>query len=224
MKIIKTYLRNRLHISTLDALMEVSMNGPELDDHAAVSSLVAESQLMYCAREQFNPKQARFENMNAKKRVVTAPPVHTACKENTELAPDKSNASFDDVADAEDIVEEADADEVDPNGADDTGSAECADPYKAIASFKPPAGFQTMPKPIAIGPAALKKSKLICHKFLSGWYNRSFTTKCYVQGPNFHKYAVYYSHDKKEYYHDLDLKDYDSDKHWVIIKKAKKNK
>ena len=96
--------------------------------------------------------------MNAKKRVVTAPPVHTACKENTEPAPGKSNAPFDDVADAEDIVEEADADEVDPNGADDTGNAECADPYKAIASFKPPAGFRTMQKSIAIGPAALKKS------------------------------------------------------------------
>ena len=36
MKIIKTYLRNRLHISTLDALMEVSMNGPE--PHTSLSN------------------------------------------------------------------------------------------------------------------------------------------------------------------------------------------
>ena len=49
MKIIKTYLRNRLMDSTLSALMMCSLNGPELSDKVAVNELCYQAYLKWSA-------------------------------------------------------------------------------------------------------------------------------------------------------------------------------
>ena len=224
MAIIKTKLRNRMHVETLDALMEISMNGPKLSDHGAVRDLIQAAYKVFVSRETFNPRQARFNNKNAKKKVKTAPPVQHHCRQNEDQAADNSNASLDDMADAEDTAAAEGSDAAAGEDSDATtvgGNNPAIDPYADVPRFQTPAEYQPVDKPMMIGPAFLKKH-VIAHKFLTKWYVGKFTTKCYDKNSeNFHKYAVHYPHDQKEYYHDLKLTDYGRDRFWLLMKKRK---
>ena len=66
---IKTKMRNRLYVETLDALMMISLNGPEMHEHAKVIGLVDRALGYWKAMKKRCANQARPGNKNAKRKV-----------------------------------------------------------------------------------------------------------------------------------------------------------
>ena len=182
--------------------------------------LLAEAQKVWTQRETYNPRQARFGNKNARKKFKKSPPVRTACVANDDLADDGSNASLDDMADAETAAAEtAAAADVEGTDAEDNEEEADVDPYANVKAFLAPIGYSIINKPITYGPTLLKKYK-VAHKFLTKWHIGTFKSKCgSKESPNYQKHAVYYQHDGIQYYHDLNLTDYGVDKFWVLLKR-----
>ena len=107
MKLIKNYLRNRLYIETLDALMTVGLVGPEYASWEQGGSDFFETALqVWEAAALRNPKKARFGNKNAAKRRghEARTPVPAASDSNPDLA--DGDCELDELADKDDEIAE----------------------------------------------------------------------------------------------------------------------
>ena len=106
MKLIKSALRNRLYIETLDSLMTVSLLGPEFSLNSKDVNQLAEDAhsewRLLCKRD---PRQARFGNQNASKKLKMKAGGKTEIP--LEHADSAAGVPFDEDADDEEALEAA---------------------------------------------------------------------------------------------------------------------
>lgn len=174
MAIIKTKLRNCMNIETLDALMMIASNAPNLSDHEAVEALLEE------AYEHWRTKQKRclarshpgVKHASKKKKRATIPLsdlLHEQAKQarrerRCDVRLDSDDDGTDDDDDEDDVMETGDASGAsgggDASGASGEGGDDAAaagrmsqtttDALQAAAgAYNPPPGWSIDPKPAA---------------------------------------------------------------------------
>ena len=194
MKLIKSCLRNRLYIETLDALMMISMVGPEYvcggDETVFDEALTAWQGA--CTR---NPRQARFGNKNACKRraheVRTSLPVPEP--DQCTSAGNLINASFE-LDELADLGEDGDENVFCGNGS----TADLVEPYKPVV------GFVVAAAPPAVSNQYLKVQK-IAYKFQTEWLTRTFRGKYKGKKDEFKGHYVIYFDRKNSFHLELNL-------------------
>eukprot|EP00854_Cymbomonas_tetramitiformis_P010170 gene10170-12033_t len=230
MKIIKTYLRNRLMDSTLSAFMMCSLNGPELSDKVAVNELCYHAYLKWsalkCRTSQRSsatsrPKQHyKGKKISGKSSVANSTTIITSG-----------------LLDGEDEVVEAEIAEMMASpcstgastsagdAAAETEEIEDEDDAWCTEIFEPPEGWlmQTVAPVEPLTHKILKKTAKIAHRFKQEWHIGKFR---YIGATGADKglKAVYYADDKLLYLHSLDLSDYGATKRWCILMKEPKKK
>ena len=231
MKLVKSALRNRLYIETLDSLMTVSLLGTEFSlVPAAVQELVKEAYAEWCLLCQRDPRKARFGNKNASKSCSkmetggkTEVPLEHTCSSIGE------GSTFDEDADNEEALEAgadgacaaawclmADSGSIGGDQADDTDAPD-VDEYAAIEPFNAP-GWSVEPQPAS--HTGLKHKK-IAHKFLTGeWLVGSYVKRC---GRGVHKgeHEVMFrstNNRPETWYMKLNLSEYGASNVWCVVK------
>ena len=212
MKLIKSALRNRLYIETLDALMTISLVGPDYvsnQDDGIFKEALSEWQGA-CAR---NPRQARFSNQNAcKRRAQEArtelPSPSSAAEPPTEQC---AHAAFE-------LDEMADGDEERAANVFCDSEGVGGSTTILVPPYKPLPGFSIAPAPPLTSNQHMKNRR-IAYKFETEWLVGTFRGP-YKGKKEAHKglFAIYFDR-KTSFYLDLDLNSYGCDKDWVIITK-----
>ena len=209
MKLIKTYLRNRLYIETLDALMTIALVGPEFVDLSCASDpTLADALVAWESECMRNPSQARFGNKCAAKKKVIK-------ESRTELpvAPSGDNcveaAGLDELADADEEAEEAD---------DHSGSI--VDAHST--PFKTPRYVVLFNELESINEKDLKGQK-IAYNFESGWDVGTFKKKYKGKSIAYQGTCqIYFASFKKNYHPKLEVCEYGPTKKWCLVKKKSK--
>jgi hypothetical protein len=205
MKLIKSALRNRLYIETLDALMTISLVGPDYvssgDERVLEEALVGWKES--CTR---NPRKARFGNQNACKRRA-----HEARTELPQVQPGdeaEPNSAFE-------LDEMADEDE---EQAENVFSAEDGSTAPLVDPYKPTTGFAVMPRPPAVCNQYMKGQK-VAYKFETEWLQGTYRGPHKGKKEEYKGHFVVYFDRKNSFYLNLSIDTYGCDKDWVIVKK-----
>jgi hypothetical protein len=226
MAIIKSKLRNCLHIPTVDAHMMVASNGPPISDHAAVNKIVdtaidhweklvkrnANRSHVGTARPKKKKNTMKLSDLllgqarDARRLTDDGPPL---CEEDEE--PDNPE-----VRRAEQGLLEEDVDLK-------------AQLQLAIGPFMIPDGFQQVPKPSCASQMAWAlmckgsfwRGKRIAHIAADGWHAGTFRRKYVGTGATPDEGWVFYCRDTRlQYIHRLLIDDYGLTLAWIIIEKA----
>ena len=199
MKLVKSALRNRLYIETLDALMLLGLVGPCYVTDETKEWFFQSAYAEWSSMSQRNPNKARWGNQSAKKK--------RAREIWTEIPAEQSehDDGLDEKADAEEEAEEADAEE------EGASTLALVPPYRAETGYI-----------IQVQPASLDaiKGQKVAYKFEDGWLQG--TCKGIYKGrKDEYKglYAVYFDR-RTSFYLNINLNNYGCDQDWVIIKKA----
>lgn len=212
MGLIKTYLRNRMYVETVDALMAIGLVGQDFVDLADHSDPVLKAALEVWEKECLrNPNQARFGNQSAtkerrKKRVQES---------RTELplllpeGAESDRSGLDDLADQDEQIEE----ESDSDGGED------AVPNQANTPFNlPNYEVQATSSLSEINEKELAGQK-IAYYFEDGWDVGVFKKKYKGRSQAFQgTYQVYFQSFKKNYFPRLELEAYGATSTWCIVK------
>ena len=217
MKRIKSALRSRLYVETLDALMRISMLGPTYTDSPEdVTTLVDEAYVMWTQMCKRDPRNARFGNKNAAKKKRGVQAAHTEIPN-----PDGNEAGIA-LDEAADEIEEAEATE-DTQNEGSLESDEAADPYAAVADFDI-TGWVRQPQPqneTELKQALRKSNVKIAYKFLTGWEVGTYKKKGTKTHKHEHVVSFKVNGVSEPWYRVLDLSEYGpgTSKMWMIVKK-----
>jgi len=228
MKLIKTYLRNRLHDTTLSALMMISINGPALSDKKAVHDLCYAAYMKWITLKKRTSQRSSLKAR--KKQHYRGKPIRSRREDVSTLGCTVVSGMLDDayytVEDDLEVGQDAGAVNVDEQGesdneadtAEDIAEEWCTDVMEA------PEGWLLQgTAPATLTHASLKKTAKIAHRFKNSWCVGKYKYICST-GENKGLKAVYYSDDKLLYFHSLSLDEYGPDGMWCILKKEPKNK
>jgi hypothetical protein len=210
MKLIKNYLRNRLYIETLDALMTVGLVGPEYASWEQGGSDFFETALqVWEAAALRNPKKARFGNTNAAKRRghEARTPVPAASDSNPDLA--DGDCELDELADKDDEIAENVFQE------STAGNFNCT---RDIPAYVVLVGHVLEPCPDEVSNS-LKRSK-IAYLFEDGWQTGTFHGMYRGKKDEYKGFSTMYLDRKSSFYINLSCDNYGVNKEWVIISKA----
>jgi len=168
---IKTKLRNRLHVPTADNLMEIFLNGPDLDDKTLCAELYAEAFRLFMTMVNRNPRKAHFKprpkQSGQATRLATSRPVceplnPASDEEERELEAELYAGERDSADD-----DEPDEPEVDP----ETEARRLQALYDAVGDFPGLDGWHVMEDMPTLSTTELKKPNIkIAHKFNTGAY------------------------------------------------------
>ena len=86
------------------------------------------------------------------------------------------------------------------------------------APYTPAPGMEVMELPAQFKLKWLKNKKVV-HRWSDGWYAGTWRSKC-SKGDHKGQHAIYHTHDKQEWYMDMEVADYGVARAWVIITKA----
>ena len=207
MKLIKSALRNRLYIETLDALLTIGLVGP---DYVTVDSegFFEEVVKVWEDSAQRNPKQARFGNQNAKKR--RGHESKTELPTQASVGGDPQTASFQ-------IDELADADE---EAAENVLHSE-GDTLALVGPFRTPTGYLVL-SPHDFGNQVGNnnlKGKKIAYKFETEWEIGTFKHMYRGRKDEYKGFATVSFGRGCSMYLNITTDNYGVDKEWVVIKK-----
>ena len=213
MKLIKSALRNRLYIQTLDALMTISLVGERYAGESMDNSEFFEEVLKHWEGDSLrNPSQARWGNKCAKKARVSDVwsllPTQTVQDE-----PVNEDKSLDQLAD----IDEASTTAV---ALDDT--ADNVIDYAGVAPYKPSNGFKlALAAPVAVSNQHLKNRRIALKLPDASWELGTFR-KVYRGNVESKKgtSVIYFKSFNKDYHAKLDISEYGPNKHWVIVQKS----
>ena len=198
MKLIKNYLRNRLYIETLDALMTVGLVGPEYASWEQGGSDFFETALqVWEAAALRNPKKARFGNTNAAKRRghEARTPVPAASDSNPDLA--DGDCELDELADKDDEIAENVFQE------STAGNFNCT---RDIPAYVVPVGHVLEPCPDEVSNS-LKRSK-IAYLFEDGWQTGTFHGMYRGKKDEYKGFSTMYLDRKSSFYINLSCDNY----------------
>lgn len=215
MKLVKSSLRNRLYIETLDALMAIGLLGDRYvkgwSDHTFFEDVMVDWENQ-CMRA---PHQARFGNTNAKKKVAEV---------RTELPPTETDCHVNDSDLIEGLDSSADADEMVELPPPVDCGAEQPDVYADLPNFVAPKDHLIITEVPTMTPAALKKAGKFAYKFPEGWELGTFSKFYKGKDPKYRGHvSLYFRAFKRHIYVELLPHEYGYDQMWVnCIKKSKK--
>ena len=188
MKLIKSELRNRMYVETLDALMTLSIVGPRyLPEDESDTSEVLRQEFFQAVVEDWEeqkirmPHQARFGNQNARKNERTA---HT----KTELPLDKDHVVESDDGDNTGFDQVADEDEHNEAGVASTRGVHSNEHNHHIEEdvdvepFLVPVSYVTLSTALDLSKETLKRIPKYAYKFNEGWETCTF--KGFYKGKN----------------------------------------
>jgi hypothetical protein len=205
MNIIKTRLRNLIKVSQLDDLMQVSINGPDLNDVDGKRELFDE---VFDVWMKAKHRNIRKSHRTTRKRVVKASKSSALeVLESDFLDPDtvhEDTSSDDEQVDIESEKEMPSQDEL----------------YAQVGVFQPECGWMVLPEPLPEQFDELIRQGLrgykIAHKWDENWDTGIWKAKNTRNGKTWHE--VKYPSDGKTYKHELPLNGYGMDKIWCLIK------
>jgi hypothetical protein len=231
MKLIKSALRNRLYIETLDALMTIKLVGKryviDVGDEEIDGGESIEDKFFTAALDDWmgarlrNPNMARFGNQNRKRRTEES---------RTEVPnPDEpDDALTEDAADSGDgtalglqgLDEAADNDE--ERAAEilmpDESNASIDD-RAGIEPFLTPNGFASTSECPELTVKSLKKAGKFAYKFAEGWDTATFRGAYAGKNPELKgNYDLYFQSFKRKVSVQLLQEEYGLDKTWVVFK------
>ena len=221
MGLIKSYLRNRLYIETLDALMTIGMLGTRYVDINNATAFFEEAMDHWETQCMRSPHQARFGNSCARKK--------RAVDSKTELPLDDYGTSsgctdqgLDSMADEDELDEAAPA----TTSAAEEGSVEYAD----VGCFSMPPNHLLQEAPMDMDAKTLQKAGKFAFKFPEGWETGTFKSVYKATGKaidteRLGKTCLYFKAFKRYMYVDLKLSEYGCNNMWCTFKpQAKKKK
>ena len=247
MKLIKNALRNRLYIETLDALMSIrllgeqyilSTEGSTLDSEGKTAEgklKAAEDKLVQAALDDWenaklrNPNQARFGNLNAKKKFKeTLTEIPAASKPNPG---DDSGAPGDDSGDNANgrvmgFDEAADAAAANqPEPILDLPADAAVDDTADVGPFQVPTNHTSTLLCPVIDHKELKKAGKFAFKFPEGWETATFRGPYKGRDVAFKgSFDFYFQAFKRKISMHLDADQYGVSKSWVVYKKNNNKK
>ena len=209
MGLIKSALRNRLYIETLDALLMLGLVGPRFMGSESSKRLIEKAIRAWESTMLRNPNQARFGNSNARKvgKARTFLP--------TSASTDQSDLACFDLDVNADKDEEQSANVLWDNGT----APECSNESADIGHFRVPVGFKVCECPAKVDKK-LARSK-VAYKFISGWQTGTFKSFYTGAKPEFKGKSRITLNRSEAYYVDLQLNNYGITNDWVIVKKVK---
>jgi hypothetical protein len=206
MKLIKSALRNRIYIETLDALMCLSLVGPDFISNRD-DAVFEEALKTWNAASMRNPRKARFGNKNATKRRAEEVRTELPTEPTQVTEGDESGFELDEHADrAEDA------------GEDVFQELNQASTVSLVPPFQPEAGFQVAQAPQAATNKFLK-GKRVAYKFETEWLTGTFRGEYKGRDERYTGLSTMYFDRKNMFYLDFNIESYGSGKDWVIIVK-----
>lgn len=234
MALVKSKLRNKMNHSTLNAHMQIMLNGPGLSDHADVQRLVVHATEIFLRRCKRNVNKSH-PRIAGRKPKVRAPEFTNV---NDDLVPivvrllrDEPIENLDGRAGGHDDDEEEDLESAlhDAEKEPDMNLEQQVQIFKGLPAYAPPLGRFVLPAPSPaewVIPSSLHwTNRRIVHKWDDGWYEGTFKGATDLKNhPNM--YEVYYqgrynsephSTFRESRYHSLDLQYYGYDNLWLIV-------
>ena len=219
--LIKTRLRNRLYVCTVDALMQVSLCAPDMHDHAEVNKIVDSAYHIWVRTFERNARKSHPGVSGRKKKTATR-----SAKELLDavgrLDGDDDDEDDDDDDDLPLYLKEMRRDAnphkegggggVDGDGVGGDGGEEAREEaagksaerqtFRVIPPYVPPEGYTILPKPseadwiAAQTPAPVNMvwwtRKRVVTKWTIGWFEGTFKGRTY-SGELSQRYEVYFS-------------------------------
>jgi hypothetical protein len=215
MGLIKSALRNRLYIETLDALMTIGLIGPMivniLDDEDTMLLAALDEWKADCMR---NPNNARFGNKSAAKKKKPMRESRTLVAHQTEQCADNDedgDAALDVLANEAEEMEEEDDDSDDEPVAEFTWA-----PFKHLE-------FQVCSEELDINsPLDAKdlKGRRVGFRLESGWDVGVFKKHYKGRSRSYQGTSqLYFNSFKKDYYAVLKISEYSAAKRWCFVER-----
>ena len=238
MSIIKTKLRNCMNIETLDALMMISSNGPDLADTEALDQLIAEalehwkSKIKRCVARSHpgvadrKPKPPESMPLSDLLEAQARAAVRRVRRDGPRLTDE----------DSEDEETKEENDQYDTAGTTTEGGSsgeaaanttETAQIRAAIGPYSPRGGWKVSPQPastqpewdVACNARGSWTNKKLAHIFDDGWRTGTYKRKYLGSKYTGVHWVVYYGDFKEEWVHSLLLSEYGLTKSWVVVEK-----
>ena len=233
MKLIKSALRNRLYIETLDALMTLSLVGP--DYVAWGDSKNFEEALSHWERSKLrNPKRARFGNGNARKRRGHNARTPLPVQQDSNVVGELHTLDLDKDADSEEETQENLFYEAAPAAVAAAAEGGLAEPapllnepndMSAIAGrFTAPAGYVCHDNSGSEVQVLMANGDLagmcIAYRFDSEWAVGIHKGLYRGRRDEFQGHTIFY-YNREAYYIFLDMSKYGPEKDWVLLENCK---
>jgi hypothetical protein len=245
MALIKTRLRNRMHVRTLDALMQIAICGPDMSEQHDVNKVVDMAYAIWVRTATRNVRKSHIGSAGRKPKTPTttaedllneigAPdedlPLYVRELRGEEHMAGKAGEGGEagEVGEADEAVEAGES-----GAAGDTAHQHAQQKaiYQAVAPYAPPPDRKVLDAPTTDEWAAAIKTtawwvrKRVVAKWDNGWYEGSFWGSPYAaSSKDAGKFEVFYQgrYDDGVAYresrpHELALADYGFDRLWVIV-------
>jgi len=223
MLIVKTRLRNCLDILTVDAHMQVSLNGPGMAQTDEINSIVEAAIDHFLAKTKCCPNRSNPENAGRPKKAASVVKLSDLLRAQARAAQDR---------DGEGLFDDEELDDREAASAEQELLFEDVDLVKQLQDSVGPYtivdGYKVVPKPCetqADWTKMCKKrgfwtKKFVVHIAPDGWHQ--FTYRKKHAGPGYEPdegWLFFCGVTKMEYVHQLSIGDYGLQRTWLIIEK-----